>query len=137
METYFIFPVIFVLYLFLLKEKSLFNRVFETIMIFCLSVSFFGVLWWMIVPVSNGIANVYFYSTLTILSLVMIYINNIKLQFIKPNKLLYILLPLLIFITYIRYFVPNNDFGVVWVLNRVMELAVWLGFVKLKFFYSA
>lgn len=130
-ETFIIAPIIFILYVYLLKQYTIPKRIFITLMIFCFAASIFGVLWWSIVPITNGIANVYFYSTLTILSLVMLYINNIKLKFFQPNKLLYILVPLLIIITYTRYVIPGNDYGYIWIINRTMELSFWLGFIDI------
>ena len=132
-ETFIITPIIFIIFLFVLSEKSLPKRIFITTLMFCLSASFFGVVWWSLNQLSIPELNIPFYGMLTILILFTIYINNEKLEFIKPNRLLYILIPLIIFSTFIRYFIPGNDYGLVWCFNRVMEFSVMFGFVKIKF----
>jgi len=131
-ETFIIIPILFAIYLFVLSEKSILKRVYITTLYFCLSASLFGVLWWYIYPKSIPEQNISFYSLLTICSLIVIYVNNRTLHFFKLNRLLLILIPLLLISTYLRYCVPGNDYGWVWIFNRIMEFSIWLGFIKTK-----
>lgn len=129
-ETFIILPLLFIVYVYVLKSYSIYKRLYITVLLFCLSASLFGVLWWSVVPVVGGLTNVYFYTLLSMLSLIMVYLNNKSLRFFRFNKFIFVVVPLLIVSTYLRYFVPFNDYGWVWVFNRVMEFSVWFGFLN-------